>query len=793
MYKNLGKLDRAFECIDRAIAIGSISKCGALCEWHQTKGILAFWKGDFPVSIICSKEALKKASISQRERATLNSHLSLGRTYLFLEDFKAARRHLKKGLAMALEVKFPREEALAYEFLGDLDRVDGDGDVAGDLYRKGMEIGLRIAPRGDVVCEIGRRLADWRIDKGDLKQARIDLEHALEIAEESGDRREEGILCRVKAKLIRASGGRYQSSETAIRKSIRILEEVGARYEVALSYMERARQRSNAPRRSKEDRRNSLADYVHASSILGDLKLSKKRGLLLVEAVSVMHEVVAPHEGLGLLREAEELLRPHRTRELIDQIERLRARLEKETARVAMKEKSTLHMEGARGNDLDSIIRGLSQRLGAKIAFLHLPNAPEGARAVGSDLDEAGAIVSRLPFSGTGDMLVSAGTLLKEGSECHGPFLAYRPDEEDPPTLYLERRIGAPPFHEREASEFATFAEHLVRKIPRARAPRGQRQYPTIIAGSKAMQATVDRVVSVRNSTATVLIEGETGTGKGLLARLLHEMSDRSRTGRLVHVHCAELPETLLESELFGHARGAFTGAVSEKEGLFEFARAGTLFLDEVGDLTSAVQMRLLRVIEEGKLKRVGEAADREIDVRIVAATHRNLEEAVDNGFFRRDLFYRLHVIRVHVPPLRERHGDVPLLAKHFIDRYAVEENKKVSGIESEAMRLLARYSWPGNVRELQNEIRRIIALLPSGDSIGESEISPAIASGGRGKHRRRESVLLREVATFEENRVREVVRETGGNARATATILGISPQLLRYKLKKYGIDLPKV
>ncbi|MFH1681102.1 MAG: sigma 54-interacting transcriptional regulator, partial [Candidatus Eisenbacteria bacterium] len=255
--------------------------------------------------------------------------------------------------------------------------------------------------------------------------------------------------------------------------------------------------------------------------------------------------------------------------------------------------------------------------------------------------------------------------------------------------------------------------------------------------------------------------------------------------------HCAELPETLLESELFGHARGSFTGAVDDREGLFGVARGGTLFLDEVGDLSPAVQIRLLRVIEEGRMKRVGEATDREIDVRVIAATHRNLEREIARGRFRSDLFYRLHVIRVAVPPLRERAGDIPLLMNHFLVRYGREEGKEIAGIDPAAMRLLARHPWPGNVRELQNEIRRIIAFLPSGGRIRETDLSPAIASGAAPKRIAGGAPLSEEIADFEEYRIREAYAEAEGNTRAAARLLGISPQLLRYKIKRYGITYP--
>ncbi|MFH1277596.1 MAG: sigma 54-interacting transcriptional regulator [Candidatus Eisenbacteria bacterium] len=692
---------------------------------------------------------------------------------------------------MAVEVGFPREEALGYEFLGDLDRAAGDGKEAGTLYRKGMEIGLRIAPEGDVVCEIGRRLAEWHLERGEFAESRRELEASLGLAEKIGDRREEGILHRVKARLLFASGGRIQSAEASLKKSLRILGDVGARFELALSFAERARQRAAAPRRTREERRRSLRDFDRAAAIFRDLDLGRRRGFLLVEGVRALQGTITPHECLRLLRDAEDGLRPFHPVVAFREIERLRADLEMETARIALEKEGPVLL-GEEECGIEPSVRALGRRLGAKIAFLHLPGAPEGNRLVGAGAESAAPVFQRLRDTDDRRLIVSAGRTTGGPEECHGPYLAFRPDDAEGSLLYVERRIGADPFSEKEAGEFTARGKALLRRVPSVRPEASSRTHPRIIAGSRVMQDLVDRIASVRNSPATVLIEGETGTGKGLLARLLHEMGDRGRAGRFVHVHCAEFPETLLESELFGHARGSFTGAVADKEGLFERARGGTLFLDEVGDFSSAVQIRLLRVIEEGRMKRVGEAEDREIDVRVVAATHRDLEAEVDRGRFRGDLFYRLHVIRVQVPPLRDRPGDIPLLAEHFVKMCAAEERKTVDGITPEAVRLLARHPWPGNVRELQNEIRRAIALLPAGRAIGPADLSRVVRSGAI-KRRPPQHRLLRAVAEFEEDRIKEAVRESGGSPGTAAEILGISRQLLRYKLKKFGIKMPQL
>src|SRR5262252_1504265 len=228
----------------------------------------------------------------------------------------------------------------------------------------------------------------------------------------------------------------------------------------------------------------------------------------------------------------------------------------------------------------------------------------------------------------------------------------------------------------------------------------------SLIGRSEPMQRLVEQVRKAANSDATVLILGETGTGKELVARLVHELSPRKK-GPFVVVHCAALAESLLESELFGHERGSFTGASRRKLGRFELADRGSLFLDEIGEISPAIQIKLLRVLQEKELQRVGGEQTIHVDVRVISATNRDLNSEVQSGRFREDLFYRLHVVPLRVPPLRDRSEDIPLLAEHFVAKHAPRINRKVNGLSQAAVRLLTHYAWPGNVRELENVIEQ--------------------------------------------------------------------------------------
>jgi len=231
-----------------------------------------------------------------------------------------------------------------------------------------------------------------------------------------------------------------------------------------------------------------------------------------------------------------------------------------------------------------------------------------------------------------------------------------------------------------------------------------------IIGASPKMRSLFDMISTIAPQSSRVLITGESGTGKELVARAIHENSARSKTP-FVTINCGAFPETLLESELFGYMRGAFTGANENRRGLFQAADGGTLFMDEIGNMSLTMQVKLYRILQEGKVRPVGSTEESSVDVRVIAATNKDLEKEIAEGRFREDLFYRLNVIPIHLPPLRERREDIPLLARAFLDRYAKSMNKKIEGIEPEAMRRLEVYEWPGNVRELENTIERAVAL----------------------------------------------------------------------------------
>jgi two-component system response regulator AtoC len=317
---------------------------------------------------------------------------------------------------------------------------------------------------------------------------------------------------------------------------------------------------------------------------------------------------------------------------------------------------------------------------------------------------------------------------------------------------------------------------------------RKEHRFEDILAKSANMQEIFRTIVKISEYKTTVLITGESGVGKELVARAIHRRSKRS--GSFVALNCGAIPENLLESELFGHKKGAFTDAVADRRGLFEEAHGGTLFLDEIGELPLGLQVKLLRVLEDERIRRLGETRDIQVDVRIVTATHRDLQAETKAGRFREDLFYRLNVLHIHCPPLRERREDIPLLIEHFLSRNNARLGTGVRGLDTEARRLLYEYAWPGNVRELENTIERAM-VLSEGDTITATDLPERIreardpvqmqlASG--------ELSVKKTMRIIEEILIRRALQKTKGNRTRAAEVLEISHRALLYKIKDYEI-----
>jgi DNA-binding NtrC family response regulator len=315
-------------------------------------------------------------------------------------------------------------------------------------------------------------------------------------------------------------------------------------------------------------------------------------------------------------------------------------------------------------------------------------------------------------------------------------------------------------------------------------------EYKNIIAQSDKMQAVLALVERVAPTNATVLLGGESGVGKDLIARAIHEHSQRA-SGPFIKINSTAIPENLLESELFGYEKGAFSGATTSKPGKFELADKGSLFLDEIGDVPPPIQVKLLRVLQDREFERLGGTKTLKVDVRLIAATNRDLRAALEEGTFREDLYYRLNVVPIDIPPLREHKEDIPALAEFFVRKYARDSNKLVQGITPKAMQLLINFHWPGNVRELENVIQRGVTL-STGTTLDTADIHtddhPPRAAAGSAPAALPEGTTMEQ---WEEEMIREALRRANGNKSQAARSLGLSRNALRYRLSKMGVPDP--
>ena len=333
--------------------------------------------------------------------------------------------------------------------------------------------------------------------------------------------------------------------------------------------------------------------------------------------------------------------------------------------------------------------------------------------------------------------------------------------------------------------QFAEEEKALMDENLRLRRELADRYRPSNIVGnSREMEPVYEMIGQVAQSDATVLIRGESGTGKELIAQAVHYGSRRSE-GPFVRVNCAALPESLIESELFGHEKGAFSGAIQKREGRFERAARGTIFLDEIGELTGATQLRLLRVLQEREFERVGSSKVLKADVRVVAATNRSLERDMEEGRFREDLYYRLNVFPIHVPPLRDRRTDIILLADHFIEKYSRRHERSIVRLSTPAIDLLMAYHWPGNVRELENAIERAV-LLADGRVIHARLLPPSLQMAKVGEGR--SGPLNVQLEVLEKELIIDALKMKKGNRAAAARQLGISERIMGLRVEKYGL-----
>jgi len=674
-----------------------------------------------------------------------------------------------------------------YSNLGESASTRGDTASALGLYNRAQSIMMDHGLFDDLP-ELRRRRGEALLAIGALTDAEHELDESSELAEAAGNRLEIASSLLARAELFEALE-KQEAARGLGEKCVHEFAQMSAKYELACAHrllgaLDNCRSRSDA-----EDAHHHLLEAKRIFSQLG-----ASRDLALVSRVLIGRNHGDPDGG-----------KLPRTSDRLAALVQLAGVIAVCADQDQLCEELSAGIAGALGADSCGVlIRGAETQA---TAFARTQRACDAAAEAEIMEDILGSCRVR------GETLLLSGLELsseaKQAAERAGIqsilLASIGSDGECEGAVYADRREPGPGFTREDQQFLSVLANHASSGLENLRLREKMRReisslrwevdcqhtFADIIGRSLSMQRLFSLLQRVSKSSVTVLIEGESGTGKELVARAIHAGGARSE-GRFVAQNCAALPEQLLESELFGHVRGAFTGAHRDKKGLFEVADKGTFLLDEIADMPPMLQVKLLRVLQEGEIRRVGGTEPIPVDVRIIAATNKPLQVEVQEGRFRRDLFYRLNVVRLEMPPLRERRDDIPLLAQHFLDEYSAEHDKAMDGFTEGAMELLVNYDWPGNVRELENEIQRAVALADRDSTVTSGLLSDRIRSVEIAIHPPKpgHDASLKDLVEDVERRViLQVLADSGWNKSRTARTLGLSRQGLLKKIARYGLS----
>ncbi len=744
---------------------------------------------------------------------------------------------LDRAQKLADEGGYQRERATVWESRGwwEIALAQREGgthlEAAEQALLQALQIGQRIAPEGDIVMEASERLGWVCLMRGSLDGALSYGERSLRLAQHLGSVYDKGLAHRLLGAVYQARGeeretkgerGETKEERRKARehfvKSVSLLEKAEARYDLALSLFYSGRFLIE----DGESRTEGERQLLEAVRAFKGLKVShwlarsiaeRARGLILDHHLDEAREALV--RARVLLEEAGE-------REALKEVDQVRAEWERASDRAtveAREEQGLLErLEQVSAEELGKLLWEVAQRASAQRGLIGYKGSEEMIlrRHWGMEEEEARRLLKGLN-SLDGEVLKPRqpvfSTLASEDKRF--PFLRDKEvsslmfvplglNSQVEGIVYMDR-VSGEPFRQRELNFFVRSAGILQVKVVEFQRDELLKEnlslrerleekhgFGNIVTLNPKMEEALRTAQSFRDSRLPILIQGETGTGKELMAEAIHYSSQR-RDKRFLPVNCAAFTDTLLESELFGHKKGSFTNAIQDEKGLFEEAQGGTLFLDEVANASGELQAKLLRVLEEMEIRKVGETKSQKVEVSIISATNKNLEREVKAGRFRKDLYYRLAGVEIKLPPLRERKEDIQPLIYHFLELFTEKKGGKIKGITKEALGFLTAYDWPGNVRELKNEVERVAILAEGG------WITPAVLSEGI---RTRESELSGEIFSLElkgslgeilkkvrREMMENAVKRTGGNKTKAARLLGITREALSRRLKEFQTE----
>jgi transcriptional regulator with GAF, ATPase, and Fis domain len=747
-----------------------------------------------------------------------------GRTFIQCGDFCKAEKYILRAQAMANELGYVRESALTDEYLGELMIARGMPEEAMRNLQKALEKAKEFAPEGDVTAEVLRRIADVHLELNQPNEALACIEEGLEVAQNCGELFEIGYFYRTKAQCLRRQKD-WDGAAVGFKTSIQTFGKYGNIHEKLRS----KRMLGRYLLRNTDPKSLLKAKQLLSDSIVGFGKLEESREQMLSQTLLSVVEYRSGNldDALLALYEADRLADEERDARSQKLFAAMRARVEARMRRDTRQVLEQIPMigavpSGARSRDklvsgLNASLKLIMNKLNAQSGFVAIPKTNgKGFDVVcrqSFDSREAKAILSwhgsrddssrgkqGLTITdahrelGLSDVIKSTkgglGTLVFQD-------LGFESDSLGVICIHQHKESHRNPIGQ-DALHFFAACSRLIslsiyelvrneRRRERKPKPSGG-GFESIVTENVEMIKLLNLSERVAHSNATVLLQGETGTGKGLIAYAVHLLSER-RDRRFVHINCAAMPESLLESELFGHVKGSFTGASSDKDGLLMEANGGTIFLDEIGKTTLSMQGKLLQFLDSGKVRKVGSNELIPVDVRVICAAKADLLRLFDEGRFLEDFFYRINDFPLTVPPLRKRREDIELLFFHYLRKFTREMDKQIVDITDEALGLLRRHHWPGNVRELEKVVKRAVILADDGEAIEPVHLPAEVVTSGGGRNGNGKPTTLRErIDRLEKVEIQAALERNRWNKSQTALELSISYPSLLSKIKRYNL-----
>ncbi|HVP58504.1 MAG TPA: sigma 54-interacting transcriptional regulator [bacterium] len=821
--KNLGRLSEAQAYMEEALAmaeeVGQHLQKGVRLS---NLGIIYSKRGWWRKAQKCWAEALEVLARIGNKWEMSSVLLAMGQYYLTFRDFERAEQYYVLAMKGSSDNGDARGSALSFEFMGDVEMACGRMESAQRHYLQALEIAEEIAPQGDVVVEVKRRLADVETARSNYDAALDLASEAVRLAADLKDVFEHG--CSLRSKAIAEFGlGEWEKAREDFARAINLLSSLGEKKELGLTYL-KAGQLSASHASSADIAAGYLAE---ALSIFEEIEMKFEAGL----AATALGRMAAGRGDVELCRTYLDKLGMIFGGEIPvgfdEDIGTIQKQADEQVAFLSISDPS----------DLSAFNAIVARVLGAGDEAAKLDLALEAcvertAAERGVILAKRGDRLEPLAMRGLGSEEISRAVpsleaLLKIAESLGRPLVSTNLSKDgrlvDIPRAVLKGAImcmpltlggatagciyldtaGADRLFTRSDAEFvvaivgmlkSVLSESQLRRfMEEARFLRSKLEaaspFHGIVGQNKKMLDILESVRFLSKTSTTVLIEGETGTGKEMIARAIHLSGDR-RSKPFITIDCSALSTEIVESELFGHVKGAFTDARTDRTGLFEAADGGTVFLDEIDKTSRKFQERLLQVVDKREFKPVGSTVSKRADFRLICATNKDLAKEVENERFLEDLYYRLKVIALKVPPVRERRDDIPLLAEYFLEKHASEMSKSVAGFAPEAMDLLVSFSWPGNVRQIAHEVERAVTFVEDGQAVTQSLFSEDLRGWGSivaagGKHGLGEAV-----EQIERQMIKDALRRFNGNKSKVARNLGLSRRGLLNKMHRYRITL---